>query len=251
MTGIQFVTDDKGQRIAIPVTLPALTTDDTEETIKGKIKDYNEAIEKYRSSFDSDLRQGRSIQASADRADEAARRANEKNAKNYARQYRDKYEDSYNMGQNLIDITRDAEQGNVAAGGLTALETALDVSVSNGVHRINSLEVQAVPSAQSLVRKIEGALDKQRDKGPIPPETLADIRNLANMVRDNAYDKAVRQITNVYADNDQDAAKAINQLERPYFVVNGNHVHSGDTVAIKGQKITVGRIHPDGTFDRE
>jgi hypothetical protein len=89
----------------------------------------------------------------------------------------------------LNDFIDAAEAGNKAAAANIPLAGVLQINTANGTKRINRTEIDQYQGAGSLFDQIAGRLGKLTAGQPIPKDVLEDMRTLANMVGERAWNE--------------------------------------------------------------
>jgi hypothetical protein len=85
-----------------------------------------------------------------------------------------------------------AKNGDELANSLGPLQTALLVTSANGVHRINTTEVESAgPRVGSLGRRIDAALEKA-GRGKLPTDTLKEMAQLVDLYSRAKHDAYVK-----------------------------------------------------------
>ncbi len=152
------------------------------------------------------------------------------------------YTDKNSQTQVLLDTIRAAQGGNKAAPGVLPIEQVRSV-LANG--RINSQELRAVSSnAGSLMDQIEGKIGKLVSGQPIPADILQATAELAKIQQ-----QAARR--NFDAGKDRLKMRGVDTGKLPEpGIASSSAIHAvGDTVMVRGKKVRITAIHPDGTFD--
>jgi hypothetical protein len=120
-----------------------------------------------------------------------------------------KYSETKTATDNTLGLINAARQGNVSAAALVPLQTALNVTTSQGVHRINRTEVDQVSGAGSALDRVEGFWGKYTQGQPIPPQVLNDIETVIKAYSQGARSKHatdVKSLNRNYGSNvDPDA----------------------------------------------
>jgi hypothetical protein len=106
---------------------------------------------------------------------------------------RDKVEAPYADAAEKADILRNvvaaAKGGNMVAGSLQPLLATLGVTTMEGIKRINSVEIQQVAGAGSILDRIKGRVGKLVDGQPMDAALQNDLIQLANVLQKGAYEK--------------------------------------------------------------
>jgi len=85
-----------------------------------------------------------------------------------------------------------AKNGDELANSLGPLQTALLVTSANGVHRINTTEVESAgPKVGSLGRRIDAALEKA-GRGKLPADTLREMAQLVDLYSKAKHDAYIK-----------------------------------------------------------
>jgi hypothetical protein len=87
------------------------------------------------------------------------------------------------------EFIKEAKGGNKAAVKIVPLEGALEITTSQGVHRINRTEVEQYGGAGSLWDKINGAIGKGLTGKDIPDNVLNDMDRMTQEVQKNAWER--------------------------------------------------------------
>lgn len=104
-----------------------------------------------------------------------------------------KADSDYRNARATADMQREfineAKGGNKAAVKIVPLEGALEITTSQGVHRINKTEVEQYGGAGSLYDRIAGAIGKGVSGKDIPDNVLNDMDKMTQAVIENAHKK--------------------------------------------------------------
>lgn len=104
-----------------------------------------------------------------------------------------KAQESYRGAQATSDMQREfikeAKGGNKAAVKIVPLEGALEITTSQGVHRINRTEVEQYGGAGSLWDRIMGKIGHGLTGKDIPDNVLDDMDKMTQEVEKNAYQR--------------------------------------------------------------
>ncbi len=141
----------------------------------------------------------------------------------------------------FIDLARG---GNKEAYAYMAPEGVLTLNTARGVTRVNRQEMDAYAGAGSFFDQVAAKVGKLTKGQSIPSGILADIQQLHERIAgnsDDTYNAKLGAINQNYHANFQPVPK------RAAPATGG--LKPGDTVTVKGQKFTVGTVHPDGSWD--
>ena len=108
-----------------------------------------------------------------------------------------KAEQDYNSAQSTVAMQRqlikDAKAGNKEAVRIVPLEGALQITTSQGVHRINRTEVDQYGQAGSLFDRIMGRIGSGVSGKSIPDDVLEDMDAMTQELGKNAYNRYKRE----------------------------------------------------------
>jgi len=108
-----------------------------------------------------------------------------------------KAEQDYNGARSTVAMQRqlikDAKGGNKEAVRIVPLEGALQITTSQGVHRINRTEVEQYGQAGSLYDRIVGAIGGGVSGKNIPDNVLSDMDAMTQELERNAHDRYKRE----------------------------------------------------------
>jgi hypothetical protein len=155
------------------------------------------------------------------------------------------YAQAESVSQRLNAMMDAAKKGNVVSYQLLPEEGALQVTTSQGVHRINMAEIQNYGGG-SLWQNMQGHFGKALTGKSIPDSVLNDMAEMQKVQADGAkqkYADTLKTINQNYGSNFQPVAGGASQTA----TVGLPSV--GDTVTIKGKQMKVTAVHPDGSFD--
>ena len=138
--------------------------------------------------------------------------------------------------------------------GIPKVLTALVSGAGSGV-RITQPELNAIAKARGLTGDVEGTLNSWAGKGRLTAEQQRQLTGILDDVKTRILQK--QQIASEALDKingaqsredivqaDKEAREKLNSMEK------GETAHKvGDTVTLDGQKVTIKKIYPDGTFD--
>lgn len=104
-----------------------------------------------------------------------------------------KAQQSYRGAESTANMQREfiseAKGGNKAAVKIVPLEGALEITTSQGVHRINRTEVEQYGGAGSLWDRIVGKIGKGLTGKDIPDDVLNDMDKMTQEVEKNAWER--------------------------------------------------------------
>jgi hypothetical protein len=130
--------------------------------------------------------QGKAEQNRSDKSADVIERETRTNIRKAQQTYRGA-EATSNMQREFI---KEAKGGNKAAVKIVPLEGALEITTSQGVHRINRTEVEQYGGAGTVFDKIHGALEGKLWNGKdIPDNVLDDMDRMTQEVEKNAYER--------------------------------------------------------------
>lgn len=108
-----------------------------------------------------------------------------------------KAEQEYNGALSTVAMQRqliqDAKGGNKAAVRIVPLEGALQITTSQGVHRINRTEVEQYGQAGSLYDRIVGSIGSGVSGQSIPDNVLSDMDAMTQELQRNAHERYQRE----------------------------------------------------------
>jgi hypothetical protein len=108
-----------------------------------------------------------------------------------------KAEQEYNGALSTVQMQRqlikDAKGGNKEAVRIVPLEGALQITTSQGVHRINRTEVEQYGQAGSLYDRIVGRIGSGVSGKSIPNDVLADMDAMTQELAQNAHQRYQRE----------------------------------------------------------
>ncbi len=163
----------------------------------------------------------------------------------------DEYANAVNSAQTMADVVNQARQGNKIAYAYAPTTGVLSINTGQGVKRVNMAEISQYGGAGSLLDKVQGFFGKQLSGESIPP----DILNAMDQFHSSLIPVAQNRLANKYAGINQNYGS---KLDPNHIVTSMNAGQSspvdtahqvGDTVSVKGQKVKITVIHPDGTFE--
>ena len=128
-----------------------------------------------------------------------------------------------------------AKQGNVVSYQLIPQEGALQLTTSQGVHRINMAEIQNYGGG-SLWQRMEGHIGKQLTGKSIPDSVLNDMADMQKIQQQGAqskYENTLKTINQNYGSN-----------FKPIPIETGGPQGTGDTVRVQIPG------HPPGAIPR-
>lgn len=110
-----------------------------------------------------------------------------------ARAHVAKAEQDYNNARSTVamqrELIKEAKSGNKEAVRMVPLEGALEITTSQGVHRINRTEVEQYGSAGNLFDKIKGAIGSGVSGKSIPDSVLKDMDAMTSELQKNAHER--------------------------------------------------------------
>ena len=110
------------------------------------------------------------------------------------------YAQAQSVSQRLEAMMKDAEKGNVVSYQLLPQEGALQLTTSQGVHRINMAEIQNYGGG-SLWQKMEGHIGKALTGESIPQSVLDDMKEMQKIQAEGSqtkYNNALKTINTNY-----------------------------------------------------
>lgn len=113
------------------------------------------------------------------------------------------YAQSQSVSQRLSAMMDAAKNGNVVSYQLIPEEGALQVTTSQGVHRINMAEIQNYGGG-SLFQRLEGHLGKQLTGRSIPDSVLNDMQEMQDIQQRGSqakYENSLKTINQTYGAN--------------------------------------------------
>ena len=116
------------------------------------------------------------------------------------------YAQSKSVSDRLAAMMQAAKNGNVVSYQLIPEEGALQISTSQGVHRINMAEIQNYAGGGSLWQRLVGHLGKQLSGQSIPPSVLGDMGEMQSVLAQGArskYENSLKTINKNYGSNFQ------------------------------------------------
>lgn len=157
-----------------------------------------------------------------------------------------KYSETKTATDNTLSLINAARQGNVSAAALVPLQTALNVTTSQGVHRINRTEVDQVSGAGSAYDRAEGFWGKWTAGQPIPPSVLTDTETVIRAYAKGAQSKHtadIRSLNRNYGSTvDPDAVDKAAASEGSGAPGTGNQ---GSTVKMRAPNGLLKDVPPD------
>ena len=144
-----------------------------------------------------------------------------------------------------------ARKGNVVSYQIIPQEGTLQITTSQGVHRINKTEIDQYAGGGSLWQRMEGDFGKALSGKSIPASVLDDMAEIQKIQAEGArskYENSLRTINqnfgSAFKPVEMDAPKS-DSLAKPSLQV-------GQTVTLKnGKTVKVTAVHPDGSFDAQ
>jgi hypothetical protein len=103
------------------------------------------------------------------------------------------YNDSVEKAATLRGLVQGARAGNRVDANMLALVTALTVTTTEGVKRINQPEIGMTREAGSLRDRINSWVGKLKAGDPVPDNLKNDILALADVLEKNAKDKYLKE----------------------------------------------------------
>ncbi len=108
-----------------------------------------------------------------------------------------KAEQEYNGARSSVEMQKqfikEAKGGNKEAVRIVPLEGALQITTSQGVHRINRTEVEQYGSAGSIFDRIQGKIGSGLTGKSIPNDVLDDMDKMTDVLQTNAHDRYKRE----------------------------------------------------------
>jgi hypothetical protein len=101
----------------------------------------------------------------------------------------DDYAQSRMVSDNIAAVMDAARQGNVQAYQILPEEGALQISTTQGVHRINLAEIQNYAGGGSLWQQLLGHAGKKLTGQSIPPDVLNDMGQIQQVYANGALSK--------------------------------------------------------------
>ena len=108
----------------------------------------------------------------------------------------DDYAQAQSVSQRLQEMMDAARKGNVVSYQLIPQEGALQVTTSQGVHRINLAEIQNYGGG-SAWQRLEGHIGKQLTGQSIPASVLNDMQDMQRIQEEGARSKYENSLTNI------------------------------------------------------
>jgi ElaB/YqjD/DUF883 family membrane-anchored ribosome-binding protein len=167
------------------------------------------------------------------------------------------YAQAKSVSDRLSAMMDAAKNGNVVSYQLIPEEGALQVTTSQGVHRINMAEIQNYGGG-SLWQRLEGHVGKALTGESIPDSVLKDMSEMQKIQSEGARSKyentlkTVNQATGAdFKPVEMDTMKPAAQKTNAAVAQKTNAaVAVGQSITLKsGKTVKVTAVHPDGTFD--
>lgn len=111
------------------------------------------------------------------------------------------YAQAQSVSQRLQQMMQAAKGGNVVSYQLIPQEGALQVTTSQGVHRINMTEIEQYGGGGSLFQRMEGHFGKALTGKSIPDSVLNDMADMQKIQEEGAqskYENSVKAINTSY-----------------------------------------------------
>lgn len=137
----------------------------------------------------SDARLDKTLAAKGGEKSAAESAAVERESRQAVRKAENEYRGAEAAANAQRDFVQEARSGNKAAVKIVPLQGALEITTSQGVHRINRNEIDQFAGAGSLFDHIQGKLGGALTGKDIPNDVLDDIDKLTKTVHQNAYKK--------------------------------------------------------------
>lgn len=116
------------------------------------------------------------------------------------------YFDAKEKADTLRTVIEAAKNGNMAAGSVQNLLGTLGLVTTEGVKRINNVELQQVAGAGSLFERLKGAVSKLKTGDPLSPKVQSDLSQLSDLLEQSArkkYEQAFNATTTRYGLKDE------------------------------------------------
>jgi hypothetical protein len=110
------------------------------------------------------------------------------------------YAQAQSVSQSIAEMMDAAKKGNVVSYQLLPQEGALQITTSQGVHRINMAEIQNYGGG-SLIQNLQGHLGKALTGQSIPPSVLNDMQQMQDVMQRGSqakYENDLRAINQNY-----------------------------------------------------
>jgi hypothetical protein len=162
------------------------------------------------------------------------------------------YAQAQSVTQRLNAMMAAAKSGNVVSYQLLPQEGALQLTTSQGVHRINMAEIQNYGGG-SLWQRMEGHIGKQLTGKSIPESVLNDMADMQKIQAEGAeakYNNSLKTINQTYGSNFQPVQMELMKTAPEAQPAKAN-LQIGQTVSIKGKPMKITKVYPNGTFDAQ
>jgi hypothetical protein len=164
------------------------------------------------------------------------------------------YAQAKSVSDRLAAMMDAAKNGNVVSYQLIPEEGALQVTTSQGVHRINMAEIQNYGGG-SLWQKMQGHIGKALTGESIPTSVLDDMTEMQKIQSEGARSKYENTLKTI----NQATGAAFKPVEMETMKAPADQAKNaapkftvGQSVTLKsGRTVKVTAVHPDGTFDAQ
>jgi hypothetical protein len=160
------------------------------------------------------------------------------------------YAQSKSVSDRLYAMMDAAKNGNVVSYQLIPEEGALQVTTSQGVHRINMAEIENYGGG-SLWQRMQGHIGKALTGQSIPDSVLKDMTEMQKIQQEGSRTKYENTLSTI---NQATGAKfkpvEMETMKMPQTQTQTPKFTVGQSVTLKnGKTVKVTAVHPDGSFD--